>query len=57
MPLGDTLAMRIAAIYDQDDGFYKDNKKTATFPDSVPLWGVSMAVPGGLPLARNRRPN
>jgi iron complex outermembrane receptor protein len=50
VPFGDTLAMRIAAIYDQDDGFYKDNKKTATFPDNVPLWGVlNQAVPGGLP--------
>jgi iron complex outermembrane receptor protein len=50
VPFGDTLAMRIAAIYDQDDGFYRDNKKTATFPDVVPLWDVlNQAVPGGLP--------
>jgi iron complex outermembrane receptor protein len=50
VPFGDTLAMRIAAIYDQDDGFYTDNKKTATFPENVPLWAVlNQAVPGSLP--------
>ena len=49
VPLGETLAMRIAAIYDQDDGFYKDNKRTATFPQNVPLWGAFGIPAGALP--------
>ena len=46
VPIGETLAMRIAAIYDQDDGFYTDDKETATFPVSVPLWGA-FGIPAG----------
>jgi iron complex outermembrane receptor protein len=49
VPMGETLAMRVAAIYDQDDGFYTDNKKTATFPGNVPLWGAFGLAPGALP--------
>ena len=46
LPLGETLALRIAAISDKDDGFYTDDKKTATFPGNVPLWGLS-GIPAG----------
>ncbi len=48
LPITDTLAFRAAAIYDQDDGYYKDEKGTATFPDSVPLWGL-FGIPEGTP--------
>ncbi len=34
----DQLALRFTAIYDSDDGFYRNNKDTATFPDSVPIY-------------------
>jgi iron complex outermembrane receptor protein len=46
LPFSDTLAMRIAAIYDTDDGFYTDDKNTATFPNNVPLWGLFGIAPG-----------
>ena len=49
LPLTDTLAMRIAAIYDADDGFYTDDKHTATFPNDVPLWGL-LGIPAGTPV-------
>ena len=49
VPIGETLAMRIAAIYDQDDGFYTDDKETATFPVSVPLWGAFGLTAGAQP--------
>jgi len=49
LPLTDTLAMRIAAIYDNDAGFYTDAKHTSTFPNNVPLWGA-FGIPAGTPI-------
>ena len=49
VPLADTLALRIAAMYDADDGFYTDDKNTSTFPCNVPLWGL-FGIPQGTPI-------
>ena len=49
LPLTDTLAFRLAAIYDFDDGYYTDDKHTATFPNNVPLW-TALGIPAGTPL-------
>jgi iron complex outermembrane receptor protein len=49
LPVTDTLAFRLAAIYDQDDGYYRNDKRTATFPDNVPIWGA-FGIPQGTPL-------
>ena len=46
LPLGETMALRIAAIADKDDGFYTDDKATSTFPNNVPLWGA-FGIPAG----------
>lgn len=46
LPLTDTTAFRLAAIYDQSDGYYKADKATATFPDQVPLWQL-FGIPAG----------
>jgi len=35
----DTLSLRLTGIWDQDDGFYKNSKDTATFPTRVPFYG------------------
>ncbi len=48
VPFGDRVALRIAAIGDYSDGYYKDNKATATFPNVVPLWGL-FGIPAGTP--------
>ncbi len=48
VPFGDNLALRIAAIGDYSDGYYKDDKATATFPNVVPLWGL-FGIPAGTP--------
>jgi iron complex outermembrane receptor protein len=40
IPLGETLAFRLAAIYDTSDGYYTDDKTTATFPNSIPIFGA-----------------
>jgi iron complex outermembrane receptor protein len=48
IPLGETLAFRLAAIYDASDGYYTDDKSTATFPNNVPLWGL-FGIPPGTP--------
>jgi iron complex outermembrane receptor protein len=48
IPLGETLAFRLAAIYDASDGYYTDDKNTATFPTSVPIWGL-FGIPPGTP--------
>src|SRR5262249_28852913 len=40
VPISDTLAFRLAAIYDYDQGYYTDDKATATFPRNVPLWNA-----------------
>ncbi len=44
-----TLSARFAAIYDVDQGYYRNNKDTATFPDSVPLW-QAVGIPEGTPI-------
>jgi iron complex outermembrane receptor protein len=49
LPLSNTLAFRLAAIYDYDAGYYTDDKHTATFPNNVPLWGA-FGIPQGTPL-------
>jgi iron complex outermembrane recepter protein len=49
VPLADKLALRIAAMYDADDGFYTDDKATSTFPENVPLWGL-FGIPQGTPI-------
>lgn len=48
VPLADTLAFRLAAIYDYDAGYYTDDKRTATFPGNVPLW-TAFGIPAGTP--------
>ncbi|GIX29765.1 MAG: TonB-dependent receptor [Porticoccaceae bacterium] len=48
-PLGESAAFRLAAIYDKDDGFYRNFKDTATFPEVVPLWQL-FGIPPGTPL-------
>jgi iron complex outermembrane receptor protein len=49
VPLGDTLALRIAAIYDMDEGYYTNDKATATYPGNVPIWGAFGIPAGTLP--------
>lgn len=49
VPLGDTLALRIAAIYDMDEGYYTNDKATATYPRNVPIWGAFGIPAGTLP--------
>jgi iron complex outermembrane receptor protein len=49
VPITDTLAMRIAAIYDTDQGWYTNDKATATYPNNVPIWGAFGIRPGTLP--------
>jgi iron complex outermembrane receptor protein len=46
IPLSDTVAFRLAAIYDYDAGYYTDDKHTATFPYNVPLW-TEFGIPQG----------
>lgn len=36
----DQLALRVTGIYDYDEGFYRNSKDTATFPNVVPLYGA-----------------
>ena len=49
LPLTDTLAARIAVMYDYDAGYYTDDKNTATFPNNVPLWQL-YGIPAGTPV-------
>jgi iron complex outermembrane receptor protein len=49
VPFGDTLALRIAAIYDNDAGYYTNDKATATYPNNVPIWGAFGIPMGALP--------
>ncbi|MDH3509813.1 MAG: TonB-dependent receptor [Gammaproteobacteria bacterium] len=49
VPLTDTLALRIAAIADNSEGYFTDDKTDATFPDIVPLWEI-LGIPRGTPL-------
>lgn len=46
----DKLAARVTAFYDYDDGFYKNDKNTATFPNSIPIWNA-VAEGLGVPVA------
>jgi iron complex outermembrane receptor protein len=48
VPFGDRWALRVAVIGDFSDGYYTDDKTTATFPDSVPIWGL-FGIPEGTP--------
>jgi iron complex outermembrane receptor protein len=48
VPMGDSVALRIAAIGDFSDGYYTDDKDTATFPEVVPIWGA-FGIPEGTP--------
>jgi iron complex outermembrane receptor protein len=36
----DTLAFRFAGIYDKTDGYYTNDKDTATFPEFIPLFAA-----------------
>ncbi|MCC5872091.1 MAG: TonB-dependent receptor [Gammaproteobacteria bacterium] len=39
------LSVRLTGIYDRDGGFYRNDKDTATFPDSVPIYdGLAAAL-------------
>ncbi len=49
IPFGDNWALRLAAIGDFSDGYYTDDKTTATFPENVPIWGA-FGIPQGTPL-------
>ncbi|MFO0451693.1 MAG: TonB-dependent receptor, partial [Pseudomonadota bacterium] len=51
VPLGETLALRVAAIYDTDQGYYTNDKATATYPRNVPIWGAFGIPAGTLPPA------
>jgi iron complex outermembrane receptor protein len=50
LPLGETLALRLAAIYDASDGYYTDDKATSTFPDNLTLWNFVYGIPAGTPI-------
>ena len=36
----DQLSMRLTGLWDKDDGFYSNDKDTATFPNVVPFYGL-----------------
>jgi iron complex outermembrane recepter protein len=38
--IADTLSLRLTGIWDQDDGFYSNDKDTATFPNLIPFYGI-----------------
>ena len=40
VPLTETLAIRLTGIVDRDEGYYTNDKNTATFPNSVPFYGL-----------------
>ncbi len=44
----DRLALRAVGIWDQDQGYYRNNKATATWPDFAPLFGGPAPVPPGI---------
>ena len=41
------LAVRATGILDRDDGYYSNDKSTATFPNVVPFYGFCSFVPNG----------
>lgn len=49
IPLSETVALRIAAVADNSEGYFTDDKTDATFPNIVPLWELS-GIPRGTPL-------
>lgn len=49
IPLAETLALRIAAVADNSEGYFTDDKTDATFPNIVPLWEI-LGIPRGTPL-------
>ena len=44
----DQLSMRLVGIWDEDDGYYTNDKDTAVYPDSFPIFGGGPApvLPG-----------
>lgn len=44
----DKLALRAVAIWDEDDGFYTNDKATATWPNFAPLFGGPAPVLPGM---------
>ncbi|HEX7034190.1 MAG TPA: TonB-dependent receptor [Pseudomonadales bacterium] len=44
----DQLALRAVGIWDEDDGYYSNDKATATWPDFAPLFGGPAPVPEGI---------
>lgn len=42
----DQLALRFTALYDYDEGFYRNSKDTATFPNSIPIYDELAATLG-----------
>ncbi len=42
------LGLRVVGIWDQDDGYYTNDKATATWPDFAPLYGGPAPVPDGI---------
>jgi iron complex outermembrane recepter protein len=44
----DRLALRAVGIWDEDDGYYSNDKATATWPDFAPLFGGPAPVPAGI---------
>ncbi|MFP6817352.1 MAG: TonB-dependent receptor, partial [Pseudomonadales bacterium] len=45
----DKLAFRFAGVYDTYEGYMRNGKDTATFPDLIPWFGI-IGVPAGAPL-------
>lgn len=43
----DKLALRVVGIWDEDDGYYSNDKATATWPNFAPLYGGPAPVPAG----------
>ncbi len=46
--IDDHLALRAVGIWDEDEGFYTNDKATATWPDFAPLFGGPAPVPPGI---------
>ncbi len=44
----DHLALRAVGIWDQDQGYYSNDKHTATWPEYAPLFGGPAPVPPGI---------
>jgi iron complex outermembrane receptor protein len=46
VPLTETLALRVTGIVDKDEGYYTNDKNTATFPTTWLLGGIAPFAPG-----------